>query len=391
MSNNSGYLPIPKSFATSAIHVAQNPDQWPAMDVVTPISLAVTFKQDGPGDFKKYEYSRSGNPTRDVLEKVIASLEGGNFGACFSSGLGAATAILSLLKQGDHLICVDDVYGGTNRLLSKVAVKFGIQTTFSGVDIESFERAVQKNTRMIWLESPTNPTLKLCDIQAISALAKKYNILCVVDNTFLTPYLQRPLSLGADIVTHSITKYMNGHSDIIMGAVIVNEKKLYDDIKFLQNSMGIVPSPFDCYQVLRSLKTLAVRMKQHSESSLIIAKHLEGHPKIEKVIHPGLPSHPQHELAKKQTSGHSGMLTIYIKGNLESSKKFLKSLKVFTLAESLGGYESLIELPSVMTHAALTQEHRDILGIKDNLLRISVGLEDTEDLIADLDQALALI
>ncbi|KAK9882374.1 hypothetical protein WA026_020897 [Henosepilachna vigintioctopunctata] len=391
MDGNMGHLPFPKSFATSAIHVAQEPEQWSSMDVVTPISLSTTFKQAGPADFKKYEYSRSGNPTRDVLEKVIANLECGNFGACFSSGLGATTAVLSLLKQGDHLICVNDVYGGTNRLFSKVASKFGIETTFSEIDVNSFEKSIQPSTKMIWLESPTNPTLKICNIQAISKVAKEHNIICVVDNTFLTPYLQRPLTLGADIVVHSLTKYMNGHSDVVMGAVVVKEQKLYQEIKFLQNSMGIVPSPFDCYQVLRSLKTLALRMKQHSESSLAIAKHFENHPKIEKVIHPGLPSHPQHQLAKAQTSGHSGMLSIYIRGNIDSSRKFLQSLKLFTLAESLGGYESLVELPSVMTHASVPPEQRDKLGITDNLIRISVGLEDTEDLIADIEQALYII
>ncbi|KAL3284818.1 hypothetical protein HHI36_018957 [Cryptolaemus montrouzieri] len=389
--SDSNYLPFPKGFATAAIHEAQEPEQWSSMEVVAPISLSTTFKQYGPADFKNYEYSRSGNPTREVLEKVIAALECAKYGACFSSGLGACTTILGLLKAGDHLICINDVYGGTYRLMSKVASKYGIETTISERDAASFEKAVKTNTKMIWAETPTNPTLQLCDIEAVAKVAKKNNLIFVVDNTFLTPYLQRPLTLGADIVMHSVTKYINGHSDVVMGAIATNDEKIIQELRFLQNSLGIVPSPFDCYQVLRSLKTLSLRMKQHSQSSLLIAKHFEGHPKVEKVIHPGLPSHPQHDLAKKQTSGHSGMITIYIKGNVESSKKFLKSLKVFTLAESLGGYESLAELPSLMTHASVSPELREKVGITDNLIRLSVGLEDPEDLIADLEQALALI
>ncbi|KAK9885884.1 hypothetical protein WA026_013759 [Henosepilachna vigintioctopunctata] len=395
MSDNIGYLPLPKSFATTAIHNAQEPEQWSCNEVVPPISMTTVFKlsfneEDSPGSHK-YKYGRFGNPTRNVLEEVIAKLECGYSASCFGSGLGASMTILGLLKQGDHLVSVDDVYGGTNILFSNVANKFGIETTFSEIDVESFEKALRPNTKMIWIESPTNPTMKICDIEAISKLAKKHDIILVVDNTFLTPYLQRPLTLGADIVIHSLTKYMNGHSDVIMGAVVAKNEKLAKEIAVLQGSMGIIPSPFDCYQVLRSLKTLALRMNQHSQSALKIAEHFDKHPKVLKVLHPGLPSHPQHELAKKQTSGHSGILSLYIDGNLESSLKFLRSLKIFALAGSLGGYESLAALPSIMSHEFVPQEQKSKLGITDNLIRLSVGLEDTDDLIADLENAFNLI
>lgn len=382
------FLPLEEEFSTFAIHEAQEPEQWSCMEVVTPISTSTTYKQKGPADFTKYEYSRSGNPTREVLEKVIAKLENGKYGFCFSSGLGANTTLLGLLKTGDHILCINDVYGGTNRLFSKVASRFGIETTFSEIEAESFQKNLKPNTKMIWIETPTNPTLQVCDIRKVSEISKKHNVILVVDNTFLTPYFQKPLMLGADIVVHSLTKYMNGHSDVVMGAIITNNENLATELKFLQNAMGVVPSPFDCYQVLRSLKTLALRMKQHSDSSLVIAKYLEFHPKIEKVLHPGLPSHPQYELTKRQTSGHSGIFSIYIKGNLNASKKFLQSLKVFTLAESLGGYESLAELPSVMTHASVPAEQREKLRITDNLIRLSVGLEDVGSLVLDLEQAL---
>lgn len=385
------FLPIQEDFSTIAIHEAQEPEQWSCMEVVTPISTSTTYKQRGPADFKKYEYSRSGNPTREVLEKVIAKLEDAKYGYCFSSGLGANTTLLGLLKCGDHILCINDVYGGTNRLFSKVASRFGIETSFSEIEAESFEKNMRPNTKMIWIETPTNPTLQVCDIAKVAEISKKHNVILVVDNTFLTPYFQKPLTLGADVVVHSLTKYMNGHSDVVMGACMTNNEALSKEIKFLQNAMGIVPSPFDCSQVLRSLKTLALRMKQHSESSLQIAKYLESHPKVEGVIHPGLPNHPHYELTKRQTSGHSGIFSIYIKGNLDSSKKFLQSLKKFTLAESLGGYESLAELPSVMTHASVPPEQREKLRITDNLIRLSVGLEDVKSLILDLEQALKAI
>ncbi|KAF5276271.1 hypothetical protein FQA39_LY06620 [Lamprigera yunnana] len=390
--DNNGYLPYPKGFATAAIHVAQEPEQWNSLAVVPPIVMSTTYKQFSPANPKKYEYGRSGNPSRNILEQVLASLEGGKHGVCYSSGLGAITAVVGALDIGDHVICGDDVYGGTNRLLNNVAKSFGITTSFVDLtDLDNIRDAIQPNTKLIWLETPTNPILKIIDIRAVSAVAKKHKLLLAVDNTFLTPYLQRPLELGADIVAHSLTKYMNGHSDVVMGAIIVNDDKLSNKMRFIQNAMGIVPSPFDCYQVSRSLKTLALRMKQHSASALIVAKFLETHPKVAKVLHPGLPSHPQHALFKKQTSGHSGMISFYIKGGLKESEKLLSNMKLFTLAESLGGYESLAELPSVMTHASIPIEQREKLGINDSLIRISVGLEDVQDLIQDLNQSLSLI
>jgi len=392
MGDNNGYLPFPKGFATAAIHAGQDPDQWDSQSVVTPIVLSTTFKQHSPAQPKKYEYGRSGNPTRDVLEECLATLEGAKYGLCFASGLGAATALLGVFNTGDHIICGDDVYGGINRLFNKVATPMGITTTFVDVtNLSNIEKAIKPNTKLIWIETPTNPLLKVLDIKAVAEVAHKHKVLLAVDNTFLTPYLQRPLELGADLSVHSLTKYMNGHSDVIMGAILLNNKEVHDKLRFLQNAMGIIPSPFDCSLVIRSLKTLAVRMRQHNHSGLVVAKFLETHPKVTKVLHPGLPSHPQHELFKKQTSGHSGMVTFYIKGGLEESKKFLKAIKVFTLAESLGGYESLAELPSVMTHASVPEEQRRVLQITDNLVRLSVGLEDVEDLVEDLKQALNVV
>lgn len=385
-----GFRAQPKGFATKAIHVAQDPEQWNSMAVVPPISMSTTFKQHGPAQHAGFEYGRSGNPTRDVLERCLASLDNGKYGLTFSSGLGATTTIITMLKAGDHVVAGDDLYGGTNRLLRQVAMKMGIDVDFvDTTDLQKVEAAVKPNTKLFWLETPTNPLLKVSDIEAICKIAHKFpGVVVVVDNTFLSAYLQRPLDLGADVVMYSLTKYMNGHSDVIMGAAIMNDEALYDRLKFLQNAAGIVPSPFDCYLVNRSLKTLSLRMERHKSNSLAVAKFLEAHSKVERVLHPGLPSHPQHELAKKQTYGHSGIMSFYIKGGLDESSAFLKALQVFTLAESLGGYESLAELPSVMTHASVPAEQRAVLGITDGLVRISVGLEDVEDLIVDLKQAL---
>ncbi|CAH0555881.1 unnamed protein product [Brassicogethes aeneus] len=391
MAGEEGYLPLPKGFSTHAIHHDQEPEKWDSMAVVTPLVTSTTFKQYGPADFKKYEYGRSANPTREVLENLLAKLDNGKHGLCFASGLGAQSAILGLLKSGENVISGDDIYGGTNRLFSKVATRFGIETTFVDfLDLSNLEKAIKSNTKMIWIETPTNPTLKVFDIKAVSEIAKKHNIILAVDNTFLTSYLQRPLDLGADITVYSLTKYMNGHSDVIMGALTTNNTKLWEELKFLQNSMGIIPSPFDCYQVIRGLKTLSLRMQQHSKNSLAVAKYLEAHPKIEKVLHPGLPTHPQHELSKTQTSGHCGMLTVYLKGNLDHSKQFLHSLKIFALAESFGGYDSLVKLPFVMIPASAPEDQRKTF-ISETLLRLSVGLEDIEDIIGDLEQALKQI
>ncbi|XP_056641350.1 cystathionine gamma-lyase [Diorhabda sublineata] len=382
------YLPLPKGFATAAIHHHQEAEQWNSMAVVTPIVTSTTFKQYGPANFKKYEYGRSGNPTREVLENLLAKLDGVNYGLTFSSGLGALTVLAGLFESGDNFIIGDDVYGGTNRLFNKVFSKFNIEITLVDlVDLKNLENAIKPNTKLIWLETPTNPTLKVIDIKKASEIAKRNNILLAVDNTFLTPYLQRPIELGADLAVYSLTKYMNGHSDVIMGSMVTNDKELYDKLKYLQNAMGVVPAPFDCYQVTRSLKTLALRMQQHKFNGITVAEYLEAHPMVEKVLHPGLESHPQHELFKRQTSGHSGIFSFYLKGDLKKSETFLSALQVFTLAESLGGYESLAELPSVMTHASVDSDLRARLGITDNLIRLSVGLEDVEDLIDDLEQA----
>ncbi|CAH2013781.1 unnamed protein product [Acanthoscelides obtectus] len=294
-----------------------------------------------------------------------------------------------MLSSGDHIVIGDDIYGGTNRLLNQVMARFNIKMTFTDLtDISNLEKSIEPNTKLVWLESPTNPTMKVVDIKAAAAIAKRHNILLVVDNTFLTPYLQRPLDLGADLTIYSISKYMNGHGDVIMGSIATNNEEIYQKLKFLQNAMGIIPAPFDCYQVNRGLKTLALRMQKHNENCRLVGEFLERHSKVEKVLHPGLPSHPQYELFKKQASGHSGTFSMYLKGGLEESRTFLKAVKVFTLAESLGGYESLIELPSLMTHASVPSDLRKQLGISDSLIRLSVGLEDPEDLIADLDQAL---
>lgn len=384
-----GFLKQKPGFATIAIHAGQEPEKWNSAAVVTPIVTSTTFKQPAPAEHTGFEYGRSGNPTRNTLEECLAALDGGKYGLTFASGLGATTTLVALLNHGDHIVSSDDVYGGTNRLLRQVVARLGIKTTFTDfTNIEKVKNAMQENTKMIWIETPTNPLLKVVDIEAIVKIARsRGDIIVVVDNTFLTPYLQRPLDFGADIVMYSLTKYMNGHSDVIMGAAIVNDKAIGDKLRFLQNAMGIVPSPIDCYFVNRSLKTLALRMEHHKKSSLIIANWLEKHPKIVEVLHPGLPTHPQHEIAKKQMTGHSGVFSFKHSGGLKESRKFLSSLKVFTLAESLGGYESLAELPSVMTHASVPALQREELGITDSLVRLSVGLEDTEDLIEDLDQA----
>jgi len=326
------------------------------------------------------------------LEECIAALENAKYGLAFSAGLAATDCITHMLKSGDHIVCGDDVYGGTNRYFRRVISCLGVEVSYIDTSkTELIESAIQKNTRMIWLETPTNPTMKLCDIAAASKIAKSHkDVILVVDNTFMSSYFQQPLSLGADIVMHSLSKYMNGHSDVIMGAAATNCEKLNEKLKFYQNAVGLVPSPFDCYLVNRGLKTLHVRMREHMKNGLAVAKFLESHPSVTKVLHPGLPSHPQHELAKRQTSGCSGMVSFYIKGGLNESQAFLQNLKVFTLAESLGGFESLAELPSIMTHASVPAADRELLGVSDSLIRLSVGLETTEDLIEDLDNALKI-
>jgi len=361
--------------------------------VVVPISLASTFVQASPGVHKGYMYSRSNNPTRKAFEECVASIESGKYGLAFASGSVATVTIIHLLKSGDEVISIDDVYGGTQRFFNRVsAVVTGIEYKF--VDFTkpgALEAAISSKTKLIWLETPTNPLLKIADIRKVVQLAKKHNILTVVDNTFMSPYFQRPLELGVDIVVHSVTKYLGGHSDVVMGVLAVNRDDLYEKLKFLQNAIGGVPSPFDCYMALRGMKTLALRMQGHQKNAKQIAEFLEKHPKVERVLYPGLPSHPQHQLAKSQMSGFGGMITFFLKGGIAESRTFLEKLKIFALAESLGAVESLAEHPAIMTHASVPPEQRKLLGISDTLIRLSVGVEDVEDLIQDLTQALDAI
>jgi cystathionine gamma-lyase len=375
-------------FDSLAIHAGQEPDPTTGA-IMTPVYLTSTYVQDGPGGHKGYEYSRTKNPTRVALENCLAALEGAKYGAAFASGCAAADMLMHLLSAGDHVVCSDDVYGGTFRLFDKVFSRHGL--TFSWVDMrdpKNIEAAIQKNTKMIWVETPTNPMLKLIDLQAAADIAKKHKLISVCDNTFMTPYFQRPLDFGFDIVTHSTTKYLNGHSDSVGGFACTNDKGLADRIYFTQNAVGGIASPFDSFLVLRGVKTLHVRMQRHAENAQKIADFLTKHPKAGKVNWPGLESHPQHALARKQMKGFGGMMTFEIKGGLEAARTFLKTVKIFACAESLGGVESLIEHPAIMTHASVPKENREKLGISDGFIRISCGIEDAQDLIDDLKQAL---
>lgn len=374
-------------FETRAIHAGCEPDPGTGA-IMTPIFQTSTYVQESPGKHKGYDYSRTHNPTRTALEKNIASLEEGNYGLAFSSGMSAISAIAQLLNTGDHVICCDDVYGGTFRLFDKVWKRYGLEFDFADLtQLQSLERYRKNNTKMIWLESPSNPLLKLVDIEAVALIAKKNDIRVVVDNTFATPFFQKPLKLGADVVMHSTTKYLNGHSDVIGGALVMNDQGLYGKLQFLQNAAGGVPGPFDCFLVLRGIKTLAVRMERHAGNAMKIAQFLENHSKVRRVIYPGLRSHPQHELARKQMSGFGGIITFFIKGGLDAARRFLERVKIFSLAESLGGVESLIEHPAIMTHASLPKEVREKVGISDELIRVSVGIENVDDLIDDLEKA----
>lgn len=386
-----GFRTAFKSFATDAIHIGQEPEQWSSMAVVPPISLSTTFKQQSPGNHAGFEYSRSGNPTRNCLEKAVAALDGAKHSLAFASGLAATVTITHMLKKGDGIVCMDDVYGGTNRYFQRVAAEFGLETTFADcTKPELLKAALKPNTKLVWLETPTNPMMKVVDIKACSDLVHEHSkdIIVVVDNTFMSAYFQRPLALGADICMYSATKYMNGHSDVVMGLASVNRDDLNERLRFLQNAIGGVPSPFDCYLCNRGLKTLHLRMERHFENAMAAAKFLEADPRVERVIFPGLPSHPQYETMKKQCTGCPGMITFYIKGKLEHATTFLSNLKMFAVAESLGGYESLAEHPAIMTHASVPENERAVLGISDTLIRLSVGLEDAADIIEDLDQAL---
>jgi cystathionine gamma-lyase len=380
-------------FATKAIHIGEEPDfrEGKSGDVVVPIHLSTTFaRREVQRPTGGYEYSRTGNPTRDALEKRLAALEDARFGLSFASGTAAeATLLLSLLRSGDHVVASDDLYGGTRRLFEDVLRNFRLEFTYVDArEPENVERALEERTRLFWLESPTNPLLKLCDIEAIAKIGKKRNIITVVDNTFMSPYFQRPLTLSADIVVHSCTKYLGGHSDVIGGAIMLSNKDFYSTIKFNQNAIGAVPSPFDCFLILRGIKTLALRMERHNSNAQKIAEYLESHPRVKRAIYPGLSSYPQHKLAKKQMSGFGGMVLFELKGGARKAKTFLQRLKIFAIAESLGAVESLIEQPALMTHSSIPRREREKLGISDALLRISVGIEDVDDLIADLEQAL---
>lgn len=379
-------------FETRAIHAGQEPDPTTGA-IMTPVYLTSTYVQQSPGVHKGYEYTRSHNPTRKAYEACIASLESGKHGFAFASGCSASMIALQLLKSGDHVVAGDDMYGGTFRLFDKIYRNNGYEFTY--VDLtnpDNFDSAVKPNTKMLWLETPTNPMLKLVDIAALVKKAHARNILVAVDNTFMSPYFQRPLELGADLVVHSSTKYINGHSDVVGGVIVVNDDALRERLFFLSNAMGPVASPFDSFLSMRSLKTLAVRMRAHQENAMAVAQYLTSNmSKIEKVIYPGLPEHPQHELAKRQMHGFGGMVSFVLKGGMKETRAFLESVKVFSLAESLGGVESLVNHPAIMTHASVPAETRKALGISDSLVRLSVGIESQKDLIADLEQALAKV
>ena len=375
-------------FATTAIHKAQKADPVTGA-VITPIYQTTTFEQEAPGEYKGYDYSRSGNPTRTVLEEVLAGMEGGAHGYAFSSGTGALTTLsLALLQPGDHIVVGDDVYGGTYRLFNKVLMHFGLKPTYVDMtDPQNVRAAITPETRMIFLETPTNPLLKLIDLEQIIAIAREHNIITAVDNTFASPYIQKPFEYGADVVLHSTTKYINGHSDVVGGALILRDDKYAEAIGFHQNAVGATPDPFASWLTLRGAKTLALRMEAHSANAQNLADFLSSHEAVEEVIYPGLETHPQYDLAKRQMKLPGGMISMRIKGSEAEVRTFLQSLQYFKLAESLGGVESLIEIPSLMTHATLTPEGREALGITDNLVRISVGIEDIEDLKADIAQA----
>ncbi|MFT7581620.1 MAG: cystathionine gamma-lyase [Myxococcota bacterium] len=376
---------------TKAIHAGQEPDPTTGA-IMTPIYLTSTYVQESPGVHKGYEYSRTGNPTRTALEACIAALESGTYGLAFASGSAAAATIMHMLEAGDHVICGDDVYGGTFRQFDKVWTRSGL--TFDFVDLtdaDAILAARRPETKMVWLETPTNPMLKLSDVEAVAERCKREGLTLVVDNTFCTPIGQRPLELGADIVVHSTTKYLNGHSDVVGGAIVTNSADIHAKLAFLQNSVGAIPGPMDCFLTLRGLKTLHVRMARHAHNASALAAWLERQPQVEKVIYPGLESHPQYALAKRQMDNAGGMITAVLKGGLPAASAFLSATRLFACAESLGGVESLVEHPAIMTHASVPPENRAKLGISDGLVRLSVGIEDLDDLRADLAEALAAI
>jgi cystathionine gamma-lyase len=375
-------------FATRAIHVGQEPE--PATGAITtPIYQTSTFAQSEPGVHQGYDYSRTDNPTRTALQKALASLEAAKYCLAFSSGMGAATTAMLTLKAGDHVVSSRDVYGGTYRLFERVLKEFRLTFTFVETsELREIEREVTKRTRLLWLESPTNPLLRITDIRAAAKIAHAHGALCLVDNTFASPFFQRPLSLGADLVLHSTTKYIGGHADVVGGALCLNDPSLYERLKFMQNAAGATPSPFDCFLTLRGIKTLALRMRQHEKNATVLAGFLKDHPRVRQVYYPGLTAHPGHEIAAAQMDGFSGMLSFEVTGGLAEARRVLRRLRVFRIAESLGGVESLVELPAIMTHASIPREQRIKAGLEDGLIRLSVGIEDVEDLMADLRDAL---
>ncbi len=376
-------------FATKAIHAGLEPDPSTGA-IMTPIFQTSTYVQESPGKHKGYEYARTQNPTRDALQNNLAALENGKHALCFASGLAATDAILKLLNPGDEVISTNDLYGGTYRIFTKVFERYGIKFKFLSMDdAQHLEKHITNETKLFWIETPTNPLLNIVDIRLYTELAKKYNILTCVDNTFASPYLQNPLDLGADIVLHSVTKYIGGHSDSVMGAIITNHKDIYDSLKFIQNACGAIPGPQDCFLILRGIKTLHLRMERHCENAKKIASFLLQNPKVEQVFYPGLINHPNHLVAKKQMNDFGGMVSFSLKSqNIEDAFLFMRKLKLFSLAESLGGVESLVGHPASMTHASIPKSEREKNGLKDTLIRLSVGVEDASDLIEDLESAI---
>ncbi|MBI2898953.1 MAG: cystathionine gamma-synthase [Planctomycetes bacterium] len=376
-------------FSTTAIHAGQGPD--PATGaIMTPVYLTSTYVQEAPGKHKGYDYARTNHPTRASLERNLAALEGGRFGLCFASGLAAENTVLNLLRSGDHVVSCRDLYGGTYRLFTKVWEKLGIEFTFvNAFNLDEIEPAIRRNTRLLWLESPSNPLLSVTDLAAAAKIAHAHGVRVVVDNTFATPYLQQPLSLGADLVVHSTTKYLGGHSDVVGGAIVTNDEGAWKELKFYQNAVGAVPGPLDCFLVLRGTKTLAVRMRQHCENARAIAKFLRGHAEVKQVRYPGLPDDPGHEVAAGQMRDFGGMISVELHGGIDRNIRFTTKTRVFSLAESLGGVESLLGHPVTMTHASIPKAEREKGGLPDALVRLSVGIEDVEDLIEDLDRAIS--
>jgi len=376
-------------FGTKAIHAGVNPDPTTGA-IMTPIYQTSTYIQDGVGNHKGYQYSRTQNPTRDALQKNLAALENGKFGAVFASGIAAIDCVIKILKPGDEVVATNDLYGGSYRIFKTIFEQYGIVFHFVDMkNVSAAHNAINENTKLIWAETPTNPMINIIDIKALASLARNSNAMLCVDNTFATPYLQNPLDLGADIVMHSVTKYLGGHSDVVMGALVTSKKEISEEIYRIQNSSGAIAGPMDCFLVLRGIKTLHLRMEKHCENGEIVARFLESHPKVDKVYWPGLKSHANHDIAKEQMRGFGGMISFTLKGdNLEDALNFVQNVKLFALAESLGGVESLIGHPATMTHAAIPKETREKSGVVDSLIRLSVGVEDIDDLLKDLKQAL---